>query len=385
MKWQLILRKIAVLFIVFSLFEVLFWPPILPFYITTLLLPFALLFMVMNAFKRKSYKFLILPFAVLFGLTIVHLFRSGDLNVGGILFAVRWLKWPAIFLILNDLNFNTHQVKRIVQYSFLALALMNVLMLMNPFGISESLMLMYSGKAEMVFSYLNETGVMRLTGTQLNPNDNAIIFSLFFFFFLLTESKFRMPFLFLSLTLVILTQSRTALVALLLGVMLYMFIRALRKKRINWLVPIGVMSVLVITYLLFNAQNLSSLFSAEALRSSSWMERVEHYAVIGQMSSLEIVIGAGVIFDPFQELGFYFDSEYLYFLYQYGLVGVMLWLAILISMARFDGVRLEKVLPIYAFTIIIALTNTLWGNPTFATLFLVLIPLLNIIPQQVDK
>ena len=78
------------------------------------------------------------------------------------------------------------------------------------------------------------------------------------------------------------------------------------------------------------------------MASSSFMQRITNLSNALETDGLTLVIGNGVIKNPLLELGAYIDSEFISVLLQYGLVGILLWLALIVAINihfRFKSVQ----------------------------------------------
>jgi hypothetical protein len=83
--------------------------------------------------------------------------------------------------------------------------------------------------------------------------------------------------------------------------------------------------------IVFSFPNLRSMFNGDALVSSSFMQRVSNLSNALDSDGLTLVIGNGVIKNPLMEFGVFIDSEFIAVLVQYGLVGILLWIMVLIA------------------------------------------------------
>ncbi|MFT6983101.1 MAG: hypothetical protein ACJAUD_001872 [Crocinitomicaceae bacterium] len=203
-------------------------------------------------------------------------------------------------------------------------------MLLNIGGMGESIQLLYAPKAYTNFIYYNEFGTFRLSGTQMNPNDNAILFCCFYIYYLSFRPK-AWHCLLLALGIIILTQSRTIFLMTLaisaFAAVKYLNVFKSKKQLLVFLFGGLLIGVIII----FSFSNLRSMFTGDAFVSSSFMQRVSNLSNALESDGLTLVIGNGVIKNPLLEFGAYIDSEIIAVLLQYGFVGILLWIIVLIA------------------------------------------------------
>ena len=103
---------------------------------------------------------------------------------------------------------------------------------------------------------------------------------------------------------------------------------------------------------------------------------MEHYEVLFDSSTQDLILGHGIILDPISTVGFYFDTEYLSIGYQYGMIGVLIWIGIIFSMVMLMRKMNRKSTFGWAIAIFIfgvAATNFTFLNVECATLMMALV------------
>jgi len=211
---------------------------------------------------------------------------------------------------------------------FLIVSGINVLILLNVFEIGEALQYFFSPKDDFLLSNFYEPGVLRLGGTMMNPNDNAIIYSVFALFFILHKNFKDYYFAFFAIILLLLTQSRTAIM-ILIGIVLllitYKFIFAkVSKKQVFVFLTITVLFFVFIS--LFNMSYLNTVFTGKAFESNSVSYRLENFFNVVNSSPEVLLWGNGVILDQVAVYGKYLDSEITVVIAQFGVFGLIVWL-----------------------------------------------------------
>ncbi len=375
--WERILLALSAVFTISSLIGELFWPAHLRFLLDDFFFPFGLLFLGYIFLKKKEWRWFIGAFVLLslWGLSS-DLLANHPLQLQPLSSLVRWLKWP-IFCVtiaqIGGLNINKRNVENGIVAIFLSLAAINFVMLLNPFGLGQAMTEIYGPKPEVILANYQEFGAFRLSGTFLNPNNNAGIFALFLLFFLHLNAKKYWKYVLLGFVFIFLTQSRTTLILSMLILGIYI-IRSTSYRFKFVIIPLAI-AVLFGGMLLFRSRSLLSLFDGSAFQSNSWLQRMEHYGIFNDSTISELIMGRGIILDPITQVGFYFDSEYLSVLYQFGIIGILCWLVVLFQLTRItNGKNLPSGFSLSMLILIlgISITNFAFFNVEFATLLSVL-------------
>ncbi len=376
-KWETILHYLSLLFVVFSLAGELFFPANMRFILDDLFFPFGALFLAITFFKSPKWRWFIFVFGTMAAWGMVSdILANGTFRTAPLGMLVRWLKWPIMCITITELaqlKITRRQVENGIVISFLFLAAINILMMLNPLGFGRWLSELYSPKMDVLLSNYHEFGAFRLSGTMLNPNNNAILFGLFLIFFVHANPRKYWKYILLAFTLIFLTQSRTVMLLVLLILGLYV-IRE-NSRRVNLvLIPTAIISLFGGLFL-FRSTNLVSMFNGSAFRSNSWTVRVEHYGVLFNSGLKELILGHGIILDPIGTVGFYFDSEYLSIGYQYGIIGLFILviiIAFLFLVARIANPKSTFSWALVIFIFGIAATNFTFLNVECATLMMIL-------------
>jgi hypothetical protein len=376
--WERILHFLSLAFVVLSLFGALFVSASSQFILDDLFFPFGVLFLVYSFFKEPKWRWLILAFGAMsaWGMMSDILANSG-IRTQPMGMLIRWIKWPIILITVADLhkvNIKKNLVENGVVVAFLLLAGINILMMLNPVGFGRYLHEIYNPKIEVLLSNYHEFGAFRLSGTMLNPNNNAILFGLFLLFFLHIDPRKYWKYIVLAFVLIFLTQSRTTLLITLLIVGLYILRYNSRKTNLI-LIPGGILA-LTAGLFFFRSTNLMSIVDGSAFKSASWTDRVEHYGILFTSGLRELILGHGVVLDPIAAVGFHFDSEYLSLGYQYGLIGLFIWLSIIgISFFLIQRANRKSTFSwaLVLFILGIASTNFTFLNVECATLMMSLV------------
>lgn len=375
--WERILHYLALLFVVFSLIGELFFPATVRFIFDDLLFPFGVLFLAVSFFKNPKWRWFIIAFSAMTVWGMLSDVFSNGIRTAPIGMLLRWVKWPIMLIAIADLsklNIQRKQVENGVVIVFLVLVGINLLMMLNPFGFGRDLSELFASREDVLLSNYHEFGAFRLSGTMMNPNNNAVLFGLFLLFFVHVNPRKFWKYILLAFILIFLTQSRTVLLMTLLVLAIYVL--SVNSRKVNLiLIPTGILSLLGGLFF-FRSTNLLSIFNGTAFQSDSWTERVKHYGILLKSEMPELLLGHGIVLDPIAAVGFYFDSEYLSIGYQYGMIGLVIWafaIGMLVRIMRQANRKSTFGWAIVLFILGIAVTNFTFLNVECATLMMTLI------------
>ncbi|MFK7785031.1 MAG: O-antigen ligase family protein [Crocinitomicaceae bacterium] len=377
-NWERILHFLALLFVVFSLMGELFFPASVRFILDDIFLPFGLMFLGLTFFQKPSWRWIILSFVAMSAWGLMSdVLANGTIRTAPMGMLLRWLKWPTMLILvaeLSSLKIRKHHVTLSIRLVFLILAGINIWMMLNISGTGRWLSEIFTPKSDVMISNYHEIGSFRLSGTMKNPNNNAILFGLFLLYFLYTNARKYWKYILLAFVMIFLTQSRTVLIIML--AILGMYVLNKNSRRTNLiLIPAGLISLLVGLFL-FRSRNLMSIFDGSAFQSNSWRMRMEHYELLFSSSASDTLLGHGIILDPISTVGFYFDTEYLSIGYQYGMIGLLIWVMILVVLLLKLRTTNRKSTFGWAIVILVfgvATTNFTFLNAECATLMMALI------------
>ena len=268
----------------------------------------------------------LLAFAVCYAVSI---FLNGD-GIGDISYAFRTLK-ILLFLILSAQLLHEHHLNfdKIIRSTFLIISAVVLLEFFNPMGIYEIFFSFFTHHNMEKFDQLDS---IRIIGTMMNPNDNGVLLTCFIAYFMSSyhssKNKWNLLFGMLGLVLVILSQSRTSLIAVL--VMGVPFLLTFRITRTMIFSVVGSAIVVVAAMHLLQMNYMMELLSKNPLEISAFQARFRDWGYIIGVWNEHKIWGAGPFADTFTAAGYFDpDSEYLYILASRGVVGLVCYLIIL--------------------------------------------------------
>ena len=314
-----------------------------------------------------------------------------------------------LFSFINPDTFYRFWIKPL----FLALVFFNLLHYFDIFDINTFLEQVYFGNHNYTEFGLNSAGLpvsKRMMGFTANPNNNAVIFSIFAIIFIPKKDVTWKGFILFSIAVVMvfLCQSRTALFSFVLILLTYGALNFKAYKRLILLVVFSGASILlanVITLttvgvgtpvnmemvrkfekrypylhwdeaqqLFINANipggidnrdqytYLESMAHGEFIEGSSMMGRYEIWAHLWQMIKKKPFFGHGPYKEYFYENVLYAENEFIFMTWRYGFIGLFIYLGLFAALTwlafkhrKLDsGMNLLLVIILYSCT---SLTN----------------------------
>lgn len=307
-----------------------------------LLFIFGLAYTLYLAQTDRDARMLLLSFGLFFCWSFVSQIQNGfDYTLSNIAYNFVFLKWAIILIVSMSITRNdtlNKYVPKVINATFLLLVAINLFLIINPYGVAEGLQHHYTSSNYSDFIYFHEPGSFRLAGTQLNPNDNALIWGCFILYYAQTIKR-NWVFVIVAVGLLLLTQSRTVVLILACVGCFYIVKSIWRKAKLKTALVTLIPTILIGGIVLINSRYLMSIFNGNAFVSHSFLTRIENYCYLNTYSFLDLLIGRGIIQDAQETLGFSVDSEYLGVLFQFGIIGLICWIFILVvcmKISRFN-------------------------------------------------
>lgn len=251
---------------------------------------------------------------------------------------IRFVTFFTFFTIL--LKYSDNSFKKIdfhLVNIFNILVVFNILHYFNIFNFNNYIEPLYSSGPHLEFFGLNTRGefdTKRLLGTIGNPNLNALIFLFFFFYFfnrlLNTRKKIYFLFQIFSLTLTFLCQSRTAFIAMFIALIVFILLNRLHLKKILLVLIISFLAngilLLFISHIDSNYKTMYYIKRTN-FESKAIEKREKVWSLLLEKVKDRPVLGHSVDKSFFYKNKIYPESEYIYVLYKYGIVGLLVFLS----------------------------------------------------------
>ncbi|MAO32783.1 MAG: hypothetical protein CL824_04680 [Crocinitomicaceae bacterium] len=283
------------------------------------------------------------------------------------------LKFLIIILFFSCLPFNKY-FNKVIYPIFYILIIFNTLHFFDFWDFNLIVEQYYNGGIHIKTFGLNSLGepaTKRLIGTIGNPNNNAILF-LFFTVLLYSKKKkdyFLIFSIFLSLFFFFLCQSRTAIIALFAIIIIHLIIEFTNEKRtVLSIKNLIILSVCSLAFLFSNLINkptyTMSMVKQNPTQSKSVQGRMEVWGDLLLMVKEKPIFGYGPNKNYFYQNKIYSESEYIMFIWRYGIVGLLAYILLLIylfSVAYNQRLSAEGLLLLQS-VVIIGITS-LTNNP----------------------
>lgn len=345
-------------------------------------------------FWLDSYLLIIIAFAVY--ATMVILINPNRTHLSEYFEVYKILKYGVVyvFAIYYFLEEKNHEkIRKYLLISFIALVVFNVLHYFNVIDFNKNITILYDSDERDVRSFglnsLGQIGPKRIVGTMGNPNDNAILFLFYFIYFqyrsitvysnknLLYRCCYYSAFL-----MIILCQSRTGIVATFVVFFASFFMRSKATESIkSYLIHLLIFALLVALLFSFEKdaggmQYLRNTNMLDVAENNSVRGRFEIWAYLIDMWMNKPVFGYGPNKEFMYSNFIYPENEYIFYLWRYGIIGLIFYLLILfIPAALLLRYKPINKLMIYCILMLltIALANNPFSNPKFSIIIALII------------
>lgn len=236
-----------------------------------------------------------------------------------------------------------------------------------PSYVTNSFQLEFFGK-----NSLGGPATKRILGTMGNPNINAILFSFFVIYFMpfLTNIKWHWGklFFFLALAMLLMTQSRTCMLAFVIFFPVYLIL-----KKVKWITTIKLLVFITLTLIVVKLADEYSLnYVSDAkfnvVENGSLRGRLEVWTELGKMILEKPIFGYGINKNYFYEHNLYAENEYILITWRYGIIGLFFYLIMLFGPLVYYRkkwlVDRSSMSMIYLMIVILFGINALTNTPT---------------------
>ncbi len=313
-----------------------------------------------------------------FLISSISIFING-LGLKYFLVSFRIIKYLLLFLLASNLMLDHTYQKKMVQLFkvvFSIIFVITMLQFFNPMGLGDVTFSFFTHHSSSKFF---RHGSTRYIGTMMNPNDNGVVLLCFVSFFLSILHQHKRPldllWIILTIVLLVLAQSRTALLAMVAMIMGYVVLLSFNRKTLMF--TLGAIALAVAGVFLLKMQYLQQLFEKKIWEIGEFKARYYDWNVLINLWKEHPILGVGYIKD-FSIFRFAADSEYLFALAIGGILGFACYIGTLIYPALSMFVQRKKtafsgiavLLPIGF--MLIAVTNFALLNVRIAILFFAL-------------
>jgi len=361
----------VMLFVLTALVQRLLMPPVSIPSVDTLLLPIAG-FVILLEFKNDLwFRRGILIFGGIVLTTILSNTMNNGITLNEMLWSIRWVKlfallWSGLYLA----RYFPGYFKWFVESLFLLIVLVNAFQLMQVSAVID----LYAPN-EVLAEYAKRTVFeSRLFGTMQNPNNNAMIMALFALYFAFVQNKWKYAYMALALVILLMTQSRTVILATSVIIPLTFFFRnyKLSARRLIFIIT-GALAAVTVVWLL-DLHYVSSIFDGTAFQSSSLSNRFEALNRVIELNKENWLFGQGKVVSIPGLIGHSIDNELGYIYLEKGALGIFAFVGLLtytILLKKSKGFFIEGI-AFVGIMLICGLTNLAFTNPESGCLFFVL-------------
>lgn len=265
--------------------------------------------------------------------------------------------------------------KKVIIPAGLVLGVLNLIHFSEFKPFNDFIYAFYNGGLNLVYfgkNTLMQDSSKRMVGLMGNPNMNAILFSLLSIYVLPFRYNKKHFLLFLAfITLAFMCQSRTTLVALVVVILVFLFMKfhEWNRKQIGYFAVGLILSYLVAWMLCsrFFAYNIygNSIVNGAVLETNSVLGRLESWKFIGKMIVKNPIFGYGPNKDFFYDRNLYSENEYILYTWRYGFIGLFIYLAIFLAPIKLilSKEKNKKHLKTLVLGIALMLVSAITNNP----------------------
>ncbi|MBC9811957.1 O-antigen ligase family protein [Crocinitomicaceae bacterium CZZ-1] len=345
-------------------------------------------------FWLDRYLFVIIAFAVY--ATVVIVINPNRTHLSEYFEVYKILKYGtiyvfAIYYFLEERNHGA--INKYLLVSFLILFFFNVMHYFNIIDFNKNITILYDSDGRDVRSFglnsIGQAGPKRIVGTMGNPNDNAILFLFYFVYFqylsVTVHSNKNMLYrccYYGAFLMIILCQSRTGIVATFVVFFAGFFMRSKTMESIkSYLIHLFVFVLLIALLFSFEkeAGGMQYLRNTNVLNvgdNNSVRGRFEIWSYLIDMWMNKPVFGYGPNKEFMYSNFIYPENEYIFYLWRYGIIGLIFYLLILFIPAALllRAKPINKfIIPFLLMLLTIALANNPFSNPKFLIIIALII------------
>ncbi len=293
------------------------------------MLPIALLLLALA--KGIRIELCILSGLVAFFVISLVTFLINDLPMGLVSYEIRTVKYILFFVIaLNIVNKYPRLIDLFLKSAVVLIGCIMALEIVNPVGIGDELFDFFTHRQSYEFL---QKGSLRIIGAMVNPNDNGVILVCLSAYFMSAYYYFRnkvdVLFIALCALLIILAQSRTAMVAFLaVGIVFLVHLKMTKRTAIGFaaVVFLGVVSL----YFL-DTNYLMEIFTKNPMNIGEFTGRFPAWEFMMAEWNNNKILGVGHFVHKMDAFRNAPDSEYIYVLASKGIVGFIIYLSLLLT------------------------------------------------------
>lgn len=340
------------------------------------LVDFALIFISIKLFvERKTLRWSVYyTFLCVFMLYILFtILLNWNLNAYNDFFEIyKLLKLLLIIIWATTIDYKT-DLKPLIKPFFIILAAINLMHFFEFPYANELIYKYYPGDLNIKYFGKNTLGLpasKRMTGLSANPNNNAILFTLFaIYFFPHFKQEKSYVWSIIALLLVFLCQSKTSFIFLFVLIAWIIISKELKLNIKQWLyLALVVGGSYSLAFALcsrgYEVETYSNVaFSNQVLETGSTQGRIQIWKELSKMIIERPIFGHGPYKNYFYDNRLFSENEYILILWRYGLFGVIAYLLVFIIPIYLLVKNKIKNKGLLIAIMILFLTSALTNNP----------------------
>ena len=288
------------------------------------------------------------------------------------------VKYTIVVFNFSKINYTT-----IIKSSFLIILIFNFLHYFNVFHFNHLIFLFYDIDQRDILEFgvnsIGQPAAKRMIGTMGNPNVNSMLFLFYLAFFVYEKIRngfktiYQDFYLISSVICIVLCQSRTGIVIMLLILLIYAFFTYKEYKRLI----IQGFSILLLLFLIFQVDKQSytyvSNFKFQTEKNTSLKGRLEVWNLLGNQILEKPIFGRGPNKEYLYANKIYPENEYIFMTWRFGFLGLLFYLFWIIYPVLYFGKKMKLKNNLYFYISLIILISALSNNPITESRIVVLI------------
>ncbi|HBG23050.1 MAG TPA: hypothetical protein DDW83_07345, partial [Peptococcaceae bacterium] len=276
-------------------------------------------------YKVPKHTYLVLLTIYLCVITLSVLFNESFLYTSNIYEIIKVIKMIILYMFFSfyfrSSRNNFSKVNIFLQCSFWLLVIINLLQYLDLFHFNQLLGSLYTpqGQLDVFMLQLSRDGATkRMLGLMGNPNCNAVFFLFFTCYYLARYSfhKRNIISLIISVVMVLLTQSRTGFISLII-ILIIFILKDMNLRKIGK--GLILLSFLALAISIVNAEYISALWDRPLEKITSLTVRFDIWIMLIEMVKDQWLIGLGPFKEFFYGNALHADSEYVLNYFRYGI------------------------------------------------------------------
>lgn len=291
------------------------------------------------AFKNRFILFNIL-FALIVAISIIY--NSNSMQFNDLYEILKYMLFSMVSIIIINIckdKSNYLFFMKTISIALIVISIFGIIQYFNPFSINELYIKSYA--QTQYETLVHEYPSPRIVGTKANPAVYGVLMSLGVYINLLyfrnTKIKKEKILIVISIILciinLILTLTRTIQIAFMISIIIYILCNVWIKKGFKKALIAMLSTILGICLILCILPQSLTWRLVQVLdisNATSWILRTEKWMEYSEIIEQNLLFGIGPVKNSLEEIG-YVDSEFVQITLQYGLIGLIIYVVMLLT------------------------------------------------------